>query len=49
LAPIPTIIQFSGDADEQAKGIKKLHEQIRGQIEKKMKSIVRKPISIESQ
>jgi hypothetical protein len=35
LAPIPTIIQFSGDADEQAKGIKKLHEQIRGQIEKK--------------
>jgi hypothetical protein len=35
LAPIPTTIQFSGDADERAKGIKKLHEQIRGQIEKK--------------
>jgi hypothetical protein len=35
LAQIPTNIQFSGDADERAKGIKKLHEQIRGQIEKK--------------
>jgi hypothetical protein len=35
LAPIPATIQFSGDADERAKGIKKLHEQIRGQIEKK--------------
>jgi hypothetical protein len=35
LAPIPTTIQFSGDADERAKGIKKLHEQIQGQIEKK--------------
>jgi hypothetical protein len=32
---IPATIQFSGDADERAKGIKKLHEQIRGQIEKK--------------
>jgi hypothetical protein len=35
LAPIPATIQFSGDADERAKRIKKLHEHIRGQIEKK--------------
>jgi hypothetical protein len=35
LAPIPTtILQYSGDVDERAKGIKKLHEHIRGHIEK---------------
>jgi len=34
LAPLPTNTQFSGDADERTKEIKKLHEQIRAHIEK---------------
>jgi hypothetical protein len=34
LAPLPTTIQFSGDVNERAKGINKLHEQIRDHIEK---------------
>lgn len=32
LAPLPTSYQFSGDAEEQAKNIKKLHEQVRERI-----------------
>jgi hypothetical protein len=34
LSPLPTNTQFSGDADERTKEIKKLHEQIRAHIEK---------------
>jgi pyridoxal biosynthesis lyase PdxS len=34
LAPLPITIQFGGDVDERAKGIKKLHEQIRDYIDK---------------
>ncbi|CAL2257294.1 unnamed protein product [Prunus armeniaca] len=32
LAPLPTSYQFSGDAEERAKNIKKLHEQVRERI-----------------
>jgi hypothetical protein len=35
IAPLPVTKHFSGDAEEQAKEIKKLHEQIRGRILKK--------------
>jgi hypothetical protein len=35
LAPLPVTDHFSGDAEERAKEIKKLHEQIRGSILKK--------------
>ena len=35
LAPIPVTKHFSGDAEERAKEIKKLHEKIRGSILKK--------------
>ena len=35
LAPLPVTKHFSGDAEERAKEIKKLHEQIRGSILKK--------------
>uniref|UniRef100_A0A2N9J8I5 Integrase catalytic domain-containing protein n=1 Tax=Fagus sylvatica TaxID=28930 RepID=A0A2N9J8I5_FAGSY len=35
LAPLPVTNHFSGDAEERAKEIKKLHEQIRGSILKK--------------
>jgi hypothetical protein len=35
LAPLPVTKHFSGDAEERAKEIKKLHEQIQGRILKK--------------
>ncbi|KAL6223457.1 hypothetical protein ACLB2K_006844 [Fragaria x ananassa] len=35
LVPLPTTIQFGGDAADQAKYIKKLHEQVRNDILKK--------------
>ena len=35
LAPLPVTKHFSGDAEERAKEIKKLHEQIQGSILKK--------------
>jgi hypothetical protein len=49
LAPIPTTIQFSGNADERAKGIKKLHEQIRGHIEKQNEKYRTQANNIKSQ
>ena len=48
LAPHSTIQQFSGDAEVRAKEIKKLHEEVRLKIEKRMPNMWNKKIDAAS-
>jgi hypothetical protein len=48
LAPLPTNTQFSGDADERTKKIKKLHERFELILRSKMRSNASKQINIGS-